>query len=169
MLLSSIIGISQTNKGNWLLGGTAGFTSSKYGDAKNTIIDLSPNAGYFVINNLAIALSAHVGSETYNSGLSGASDEKSSSIYIGPTVRYYFTPVGKNVKLFGEASCAFGSSKFDAVSVSTTAWGVSAGPAFFLNKNVALEISLGYASSKNQDDNKSTNLFGLRAGFQIHL
>ena len=44
--------IAQTDKGNWLLGGSAGFSSSKQGEGKATSINFSPNAGYFFINNL---------------------------------------------------------------------------------------------------------------------
>jgi hypothetical protein len=165
----SFAGFSQTSKGTWLVGGTAGFTSSKYGDAKMSSINFSPNAGYFLINNLAVGLDVQVGSETSNSGVSGASDYKTSSTFFGPNVRYYFTSLGKNAKLFGSGQYAFGSTKDGSDKISATAWGLSAGPAFFLNKNVALEVTVGYSSAKVKDDTNSTNSFGIRAGFQIHL
>lgn len=169
-LLSAIsfAGFSQTSKGTWLVGGTAGFTSSKYGSAKYTSVDFSPNAGYFVIENLALGLNVQIGSETSNLG-GGASDVKTSSTYFGPNVRYYFTSLGKNAKLFGNGTFVFGNEKAGSVSTSSTAWGLSAGPAFFLNKNVALEIAVGYSSAKVKDANESMNSFGLKAGFQIHL
>lgn len=166
----SITGFSQTSKGTWLAGGTAGFTSAKKGTYKMSSIDFSPNAGYFVINNLALGLNVQIGSTTTNLGVSGSTDIKSSSTYIGPNVRYYFTSLGKNAKLFGNGTFVFGSEKAgSASSVSSTGWGLSAGPAFFLNKNVALEVAVGYSSAKVKDATDATNTFGLRAGFQIHL
>ncbi len=165
----SFAGFSQTSKGTWLVGGTAGFTSSKYGDAKLSKIDFSPSAGYFVMNNLAVGLEVQVGSEKSNSGVAGAADYTTSSTFFGPNVRYYFTSLGKNAKLFGSGAFAFGNSKDGSDKVNATAWGLSAGPAFFLNKNVALEVTVGYSSAKVKDDTNSTNSFGIQAGFQIHL
>jgi len=166
----SFAGFSQTSKGTWLAGGTAGFSSLKTGDAKLTIIDLSPNVGYFLINNLALGLNVQIASATSNSGVSGASDVTATSSYFGPQVRYYFTSLGKNAKLFGNGTFVVGSTKVgSSASVSSTGWGLSAGSAFFLNKNVALEVALGYSSDKVKDATESTNAIGLKAGFQIHL
>jgi hypothetical protein len=56
LLMSSLFSFSQINKGQWLVGGSVGFESSKTGDiddSKETTFNFSPNAGYFFINNLA--------------------------------------------------------------------------------------------------------------------
>lgn len=87
-------------------------------------------------------------------------------------VRYYFTDLGKNAKLFGHAAIGFGSTKpagSGSASVSSTEWGIKAGPAFFLSKNIALEATLGYSSFKWSGATDATSTFGVNFGFQIHL
>ena len=166
----SFAGFSQTSKGTWLVGGDVGFSSSKYGEAKMTQIAVLPEAGYFVINNLVVGMAVKVSTATSNSGASGAADLKSSSAYFGPYVQYYFASLGKNAKLYGSGIFAFGSSKQGSnASVQETGWGFSAGPAFFLNKNVSLEIGIGYTTAKLKGDTESSNSFGIQGGFQIHL
>lgn len=154
---------AQTAQGNWLMGGNASFTSGKSsadGAKSNTTINISPDAGYFVADDLAIG--AMVSFQSATGGYSAFS--------AAPFVRYYFLPIGDNAKLFGQGSFGFGSSKFDDddESVSSTNWSIAAGPAFFLNQNVALETTLFYGSSK-QKDVPAYNTFGLNIGFQIHL
>lgn len=152
---------AQTEKGAWLLGGTAGFESQKQGDEDaTTIITIAPDAGCFVANDLAIG--AMIAFQSVNGGYS--------SFLGAPFVRYYFAPLSPSAKLFGQGSFGFGSIKpgsgFD--SQSFTQWELSAGPAFFLNKSVALETAVYYGQSKVKDA-PSTGTFGLKVGFQIHL
>lgn len=152
---------AQTSKGNWLVGGSAGFNSSKSGsaDAVSTL-NISPNAGYFFGNNFAAGLSVSLESES----------KHHSSFNFGPMVRYYFAEMGKNAKLFAHANVGFGSYKPEGgTSTSSTAWGIKAGPAFFLTKNVALETTVGYSSMKWKDAADATTNFGVNVGFQIHL
>ncbi|HEY0680084.1 MAG TPA: hypothetical protein VGD17_17490, partial [Chitinophagaceae bacterium] len=69
-----------------------------------------------------------------------------------------------------DASYGFGSVKYDggdAIGVSQFA--IAAGPAIFLTPNTALEITVGYNSSKIEDDDERTNSFQFGVGFQIHL
>ena len=55
---------AQLNRGQWLVGGSAGFSTSSY-DAgnvseKGTKVQLSPGVGYFVFNKLALGLRATI-------------------------------------------------------------------------------------------------------------
>lgn len=156
---------AQTKKGNWLVGGSAGFNSSKVSTSSNstTTINISPDAGYFVANNLAVGANVGFWSSSYNSSTTTVFN-------FGPMARYYFAEMGKNAKLFGHAFVGFGSSKQGSnPSVSSTTWGINAGPAFFLNKNVALEATVGYNSEKVKNATYTTGTFGVNFGFQIHL
>ncbi|HEX2608337.1 MAG TPA: hypothetical protein VHK91_13200, partial [Flavisolibacter sp.] len=48
--------VSNINKGNWMVGGNVGFNSSKQADNDNsqvTTFNISPNIGYFFIDNFA--------------------------------------------------------------------------------------------------------------------
>jgi opacity protein-like surface antigen len=152
---------SQTSKGTWLLGGSAGFNSQKAGSAASvSTIEISPNAGYFISNNLAVGASVMFESES----------KHHTAFNFGPMVRYYFAEMGKKAKLFAHAGIGFGSTKPEGgSSVSSTTWGVKAGPAFFLSKNIALETTVGYSSLKVKDVADATSNFGVNVGFQIHL
>ncbi len=161
-------GFAQVNQGQWLVGGNASFSSSKLGDFKTTTFEFAPNAGYFFINNFAGGLRVNV--QSVKEELDGGQDGKSSSTMVAPFVRYYFLPAAQKVNVFADASYGFGSMKSDGSSSrSISGFSVMAGPAIFLSPNTALEITLGYNSTKmeNVDDRQNTLQFG--AGFQIHL
>ncbi|RYY68120.1 MAG: hypothetical protein EOO13_13155 [Chitinophagaceae bacterium] len=152
---------AQTQKGNWLVGGNAGFTSQKQDDFKTTTITFNPNAGYFVMDDLAI------GANVQLSSIKDDDDDAVTTVALGPFVRYYFVDIGPKAKLFANGSFGFGSIKYNE-SQSFTQWDISAGPAFFLNPHTALEVVVGYGSQKFKDF-EAANSFGLRIGFQIHL
>lgn len=86
MALVMITGASfaQTAKSTWLLGGSAGFNSSKQGDFKWTQFNLSPNAGYFFMNNLAAGLSLDF------SSYKEENTDAQTMFSVGPFIRYYF-------------------------------------------------------------------------------
>jgi hypothetical protein len=158
------------NKGDWMLGGDAGFTSQKQGDYKTTRFNLSPDAGYFFINNFAGGLRASVSSSKteYNS-----TDYKTSGFELAPFVRYYFLPAAQKVNLFADASFGFGQNKTESGSsenkTNFTNLGIKAGPAIFITPATALEITLGFNSTKVKDVDDRENQFGVSFGFQIHI
>ncbi|MBP6432957.1 MAG: porin family protein [Ferruginibacter sp.] len=154
---------AQTEKSTWLLGGSAGFSSSKTGDFKTTSFSFAPNAGYFVMDNLAVG--AGIGFQSQKD----EGDDAVSLFSANPFVRYYFTKLGENAKLFGNANFGVGSAKSGGDSQSFTQWGIAAGPAIFLNKNTALEMTVGYSSVKVKDAVDATGTFGVNVGFQIHF
>jgi hypothetical protein len=170
MIVSVSTVSAQINKGQWLVGGNAGFTSSKEGDFKTTTFQFSPNAGYFFINNLAGGLRLNINSqkEKFNDD-----EETATTTSIAPFVRYYFLPAAQKVNVFADASYSFGSVKYDDGTndekVNVNGFSVSAGPAIFLTPNTALELTLGYNSSKIEDADESTGTFLFGVGFQIHL
>jgi outer membrane protein len=154
---------AQTTKGNLLLGGNAGFGSTKQGEGDAaTTITFSPNLGYFVAENIAVG--GRLGFNSFKVGEYSESD-----FGFAPFVRYYFVSLGSNAKLMADASFGFGSTKVeDADALSYTNWAIAAGPAVFLNKNTALEVTLSYGSQKYKDVD-AANTFGLNVGFQIHF
>lgn len=167
---------SQTSKNNWLAGGSIGFTSSKEHDNssptpdfKTSVFQIAPDFGYFFINNMAGGLSVqYTSASTSENGNSSTA----SSFSAGPFVRYYFS-LSSHVKILVHGNMAWGSQKYveDQPSESLTSFGFKAGPAFFLNQHVALEITAGYQSMKTKGDNTNytTTDFMIGAGFQIHL
>lgn len=156
---------AQINKGQWLVGGTAGFQSHKQGETKATEFDFSPNAGYFFIDKLAGGLRVDLTSIKYKDA-----DDASTSFLFSPFVRYYFLETAKPLNIFADASYGFGSQKEGGESASQNGFAISAGPALFLSPNTALEFALQYRSMGGDaysDDN--LNSFGVKIGFQIHL
>ena len=167
--VSAVFSQANINKGDWMLGGSTGFTSQKYGDFKTTTFNLSPDAGYFFINNFAGGLRANISGSKSEAG---TVESKTSGFEVAPFVRYYFLPASQKLNLFADASYGFGKTKdegaFTTESQMTTV-AIKAGPAIFLTPATALEIALGYQSMKIKDVDARVNNFGVNIGFQIHI
>ena len=159
-LLSIFInGNTQTEKGDWIVGGRIDLNTSK----NNTHVGFSPNAGVFVIKNFAVG-----GNFLIDYTKSG--DAKSTDFGIGPFLRYYFTDAKARPLL--HASVNYLSSKFKSPAVSTTNNGINilaaGGVAVFINENVAIEVLAGYSRTKYKDFDASGG-FNLGIGFQVYL
>jgi outer membrane protein len=156
---------SQTEQGRWLIGGNAGFNNRSVDGNGITTFTLSPNVGYFVIDNLAVG--GQLLLEETQSAKGGFNDK--TSFGFTPFVRYYFADAGP-ARFFGQGRIGFGTEKFaniDAESYFT--FGLGAGVDFFLNDNVALEAFLGYDNQKFQYLDDPYNNFGLNIGVQAFI
>jgi hypothetical protein len=170
MATSAVFAQANINKGDWMLGGKASFSSSKLSGfpGTSTSIEISPNAGYFFANNFAGGL---------NFSLQSTSETGSDAVTayaIAPFIRYYFLPSTQKVNVFAEAAGGIGSASSGGNSASMNLFQISAGPAIFLAPNVALEVALAYSSVGGDmynymDESHRFNSFGMNVGFQIHL
>ena len=163
LLIGTSGAFAQINKGQWLVGGNAGFNSSKWGEAKNTSFELSPDAGYFFAKQFAGGLRASI-----TSSKDEGDEDAYSAVMVSPFVRYYFMPAANKLSIFADASYGFGSEGYDE-KAKFSGFKVMAGPAVFLSPNTALEFTLGYTSIKYKDIDDRANSFGVNVGFQIHL
>ncbi len=118
---------------------TSGSTTSTVGTT--TTFTISPNFGYFVIDNLAIGGNiSYISSKDELSSVGGSIT--GSGFTFSPLARYYFGP-----GIFGQGTFGFGSAKdgFSAGSTSSTinytvsVWSLGAGYAYFLNDHIAIE------------------------------
>jgi hypothetical protein len=142
---------SQTNKGTFLLGGSANISLSADGDYD---LSLFPDFGYFLNNNFCIGASMPLIFNNYGS---------SNSYYIGisPLMRYYF---GKNdrSRFYGLGRVNFKLNK----SVIISGHGlvdIGIGYVWFINNSVGLETEIiSNISSENI-------VFGAYLGFQVYL
>ncbi len=161
MLSCATFTFAQTEKGNMLLGGTAGF-NVQFEKPDNIVkIDISPELGFFVTNNLAFGGAINLG--TTKSG-----DFSITTYGISPFGRYYFGTGMTRIFLHGQFGFAGATFDFGGDKESTTGSALLVGPgvSFFLNKHVAIEGVLGY--TKQFGDLDASDL-GLRFGVQAYL
>lgn len=181
-----------TSKGNFIVGGSSSFNFSSLtpearsdsgniqdSETRNTTFSLTPSAGYFVIDNLAVGAGV---SFTSNKTKSDAFNFESTNtaLVFAPFVRYYFTE--GNIKPFiqGAVGVGFSNTKVDddtgedEFKNSVFNYGFDGGVAFFLGDHVSIDLGVGYVSSsvKPRDNNDNdlrfiTDGFGFNAGFNI--
>ena len=157
---------AQIKKGQWLAGGNVNWTSTFNGNfyGNSTIISIMPDAGYFFIDKLAGGLKLNYTIVNPSSGLSYV------DFGFSPFVRYYFLPTAKTINIFTEAAYGWGRNTAQGGNITNHQWSLSAGPAFFLNPHVALEVAVVYTNTAGQqytDGNPET--IGINIGFQVYL
>ena len=137
-----------------MLGGTAGFRSETYKDAdiSVTTIDVSPNLGYFIADDLAIGLALTLNSTSIE-------DESSTLFGLGPFVRFYFADA-----IFAQAgvNLGLGDAEF-------TEFNVGVGYSWFVDNSVAIEPMLFYRSVGVDDPGVDSSIFGLSIGVQAFI
>lgn len=186
VIFCSLGAFAQFEKGTILAGGSFEFSGEKnkiktdnstttY--AKTTSISLAPQAGYFIIDNLAIGAALDLGTQVKKSE---TSDYKvtSSQIQLAPFARYYFEP---GIFIHGQVGFGSGNDKVKQGNTTTDnktglfSYNAGVGYALFLNDNVAIEPMFGYRylSIKDKESNPKTKDIAsgafLRVGFQIYL
>lgn len=150
---------AQTEKGDWMVGGGLNLNTAK----NNTVINLSPSAANFIINNLALG---------GNVKLSYAKEGviKTTTFGLGPWMRYYFTQA--NVRPIIQGNFNFISSKTRVNDASSTNNGTNfflgGGAAIFLSSHVSLDALLGYDHTKYNSLDGSGG-FAMNIGFQVYL
>ena len=164
--------IAQITKGNWLFGGTIGFSSDQpsndYGKQTTTIIQVMGNAGYFLKDKLATGLRPNLYFENLRSDFADTRTQRTS---IGPFIRYYLLPDDQRVNLFVDGNYVLGRNHISGSKGFTThGYSLSAGPSLFLNSAVALELTLSYSQFHSNDVfNTKRKIFQAGIGLQFHL
>lgn len=180
---------AQTEKGNFILGGSVGFNTSKVDGASKSDVDFNvvPNIGYFLNDNIAIGTG--VGYK-YNKEIG---HQQTEAFVVAPFGRYYVN-LSDQFKFYGQLSVPmeFGTAKLvnangdtGAKLGTTTNIGVNVAPgfAFFPTKRIGIEFSvagLSYDNKQLKDEatgaKVKTNSFGLNAdafapklGVQFHF
>ncbi len=153
---------SQTEKGNYLLGGGAS-ASIDFSNGSNTFyLWFSPNMGYFIIDKLTIGASLPL---SFNS----RENSRNFNYGITPFLRYYFgQPSDIMIFVTGAFGIKGSSSKYyDTTASSSGIEGrAGVGGTYFLNESIGLEALLGYTYNKWRDSD-ATSAIGLSIGFQF--
>ena len=177
LLLGAGAAQAQLSAGHILLTGSAGYSSEKDGVGDNSRIystgEVSPQAGYFIVDNLAIGVRLSYGGSSFERKMKSqdttwSEKNTTTAIDFGPFVRYY-KPVGEHAAFFGQLAAGFGSSTekreysgpnfpgqptFKDKKYSMLAAGLSPGFTFFPTDHFGLEVSMGglmYSKSKLKD------------------
>jgi outer membrane protein len=182
---------AQTQKGSFMLGGTTnifggfgggvsnqasigfGKEKSKLGSAetsyKYTLINVSPNVGYFVADGFLVGIS--VGILNFNTDLEFFGDELDFTVStVTPMLRYYFNNAAKT-RPYGEIRGGIVSVNSGGDSESASILGAKAGAAIFLNEKVSLDLFLDFSSTSDKEDGVkfAQNIFGFGVGFNVFL
>jgi hypothetical protein len=150
---------AQTDKGDWLVGGRIDLNTAK----NSTHIGFTPNAGYFIINNLAVG-----GNFTLDYTKSG--NDKVTDFSVGPFARYYFTNAKARPLLLGSFGYISQHLKGTGYSSDNNGFNffLGGGAAIFINDNVSIEMLAGYSHTKYKGFDGSGG-FNLGIGFQVYL
>ena len=81
--LAITTGFSQTEKKTWMLGGSASYSSTQEGSIHNSILDISPRIGFFIMKNLSVGAALNINTTV--------DDGTNTSVFsFSPFARYYF-------------------------------------------------------------------------------
>ena len=160
--------MAQTDQGGWVFGAGSDFSfvSAKFDseqEESSSDMNLNIGAGYFVIDNLSVGLTFN-----YGSNKEAGADDASSSMLVGPVVRYYLP-----MKIFGQLSYQIGSISAGGEKLYGTGdLGIGVGYAAFLNDNVSIEPMVKYdmtSYSPEEGDGGNGSAFGVFINFGIYL
>lgn len=146
-------------------------------DTEHTVTTLgfTPQATYFVIDNLGIGAALSVSSFKEKDKDSDGMNSRT-QIVFGPVVRYYFAegPFAQAMFGFGSEKTKFVSGTFEGEgSAGITMWEAGVGYSVRISDTILLDPMVGYGSNnaKDSDSDATSKLSGLfiRVGFTLIL
>ena len=167
-LLFITTSFGQTEKGSFLLGGNGNLSLKNYRFSSlynYKTINLDPNFGYFIKDNLVIGIKTPLSLNGYNS------DNFSFEFGINAFSRYYFAKTEKT-SLFGSANYGIKNYQKEGYSsyyINEYSAGVGLGFTYFLTKSIGFETELKYDYSKVYNNREGEDNFGVNFGFQIYF
>jgi len=192
VFVSTNVILAQTEQGKYVLSGATGlqFISSNIeleydgqsqGDLTQTSFSFMPSVGYFVIDNLAIGLSANFISMTQKE--QGRKYTNKSTMIL-PSAMYYF-PVAGNLRPLVQVGAGmmslvsegdYSEPFYDSYKHETSGVAINfgGGAAYFINEKVSLNFGLSYTmvNLKHDDDSdivqKQGNFAG-NVGLSVYL
>ena len=155
--LISFTAKSQINQGAFLIGGSTYFNYNIPNGAKaNSEFNFSPNAGVFIVENMAIG--AAFSYRMFQGG---------SNLSIAPFMRAYYKD-----NFYGQLQVGYGRTSMEVAGSPVTSSGLlgelNMGYTIFLTDQIALDPALYYNFYMNGSKYGGSNL-GLKLGFQIFL
>ncbi len=141
------------SSGSIMLGGSLGFESTSVQNSDDNLnrLTISPNVGYFPLDNLGLGLNLGIISSTQG-------EFKTTQTFIGPFARYYVFE-----GLFPQVQYLWEKIDFDGIDETLSGFDFTIGYTAFLNSSIALEPTIFYRTSDEYDS------FGLKIGVQVFL
>lgn len=175
---------AQTDQGSMLVGGSAGLDYTVQSANKVFNASLSPQGGYFLVDNFAVGLRMPLGLQSISSISSAVPNSDATNktrtltyrVGVGPFVRYYFGKSAIRPFVNGGADYQYSRTRVkDSYPAqvrteredSYSIFG-GAGMAYFISQFVGLETQLGYTYFRSDKLNKYSRL-GLTVGLQIYI
>jgi len=197
----ALFGLSnaQMTKGDWVISGNTGLgfnnttTTVKVGSQsadgpKTNIFSVSPSAGYFVIDGLAVGIDlGYMSTTTKYEG----NKTTNSTFSVMPTATYYFTNSSKLVPFLG-AGIGYASNKTkvditngetifdpllmqDEVTTDGLAWKVKGGVTYMATPFLGINLGVSYDQFSNKETIMNTDVktnvktFGVNVGFSYFI
>ena len=164
--ISALVVNAQTEKGRCTVGANIGdFTYYKQGAFTNFSINVSPQGGYLIADNLLIGSSVPFSFGQTRS----ANDFKGTSFSLGlaPFIRYYFLP--GNLKPYVGMTGSYSVNKQTYSSPAeltakgfTVGFAPELGIAYFINRSIALNGALSYNVLRGKSGSVSYDVNGNR-------
>ncbi|TYB79843.1 outer membrane beta-barrel protein [Bizionia myxarmorum] len=133
-------------EGDVFIEGTVGFSSAnnKNTDEKESSFNISPKAGYFVTEDLAVGLD--VSFQSSKEEVAGVDTADLSGFGAGVFARYYFLDLGKRFKTFSEFGVGYATAKDKSgiveQKINVIGAGIDLGINYFVTENIALTFGL---------------------------
>ena len=141
-------------KGDVFISGAFSIDSDKTGDAKETMFEIAPKAGFFVTENIAIGAKVGYKSEKAENA-AGVETMDESTLSLGAFGRYYITPANQ-FSVFGQLGFDYSSVEDNlAVADSKTneiGLGLGLGLSYFVSNNFAIEATWGGLNYTTNDN-----------------
>ncbi|GAB4496477.1 MAG: hypothetical protein OHK0019_28220 [Saprospiraceae bacterium] len=149
---------AQIQKGSVLLGGTVGVNNISEEGSNGTIINVSPQVGFFLSKRFALGTGLDFKFQT------GDVVDEVTSLALLPFARVYFSDSGMS-RFFAQLDIGVEIRDFDELEgAPPLAAGLGIGADFFLNDNVAIETLLGYRRVQDFEADFGANVIGLNFG-----
>lgn len=149
---------AQIQKGSVLLGGMVGINNVNEDGSSGTVINVSPQVGFFLSNRFALGASLDFTFQT------GDAVDEVVSLALLPFARFYFNDSGMS-RFFAQLDVGTQIEDFDEIEGTPPfAAGLGIGADFFLNDNVAIEALIGYRRVQDFEADFGVNVIGLNFG-----
>jgi outer membrane protein W len=147
-----------TDRGSFIVGGSAGLTSQKNGDHRYTHMHLRPSVQYFVQPGLALG-------GTLNLWQSRIEGRTMTAYGAGPQASYYFGGAEQALRPYVSGQTTYSAVRGEDPGVLTT--GANLGVVYLFTRNIGLDASLFYSrmSSTGSVSSASMDSMGLAVGF----